>query len=135
MSAMDTQTYTLDFFNNLILDGFDYCVSPDTLNIISKLASEVGAPTYVKTPVFQKKEPRQNASASINSQSSAGFKKRRDNKHMELISDEQWNTQFKSTVIERKTGIDSYIETIRSHLNTLTDKNYVDYKNTVIQVI
>ena len=48
--------YSLDDFNNLIFKGFNYTLPDETLKIISELSLEVGSPTYVKTPVFQKKE-------------------------------------------------------------------------------
>jgi hypothetical protein len=121
----------------------------DTVNIISELALEVGAPTYVKTPIFQKSDQRLNPlkdTGSISSNSSGGavsnnannggYKRRKGNKHMES-NDEDWETMrnFQSTKIEQNTGIACDISVIRTYLNKLTDKNYDDLKNKVCEVI
>ena len=49
----DTLKYTLNDFNNIIFNGFNYELPTDVLNMISELALEVGSPNYVKTPVFK----------------------------------------------------------------------------------
>jgi hypothetical protein len=55
--AIFQNRYTLNDFNNIINTGFNYNLPDATLKLISSLASEVGAPNYVKTPTFQKKDP------------------------------------------------------------------------------
>ena len=84
--------YSLDDFNNLIFKGFNYTLPDETLKIISELSLEVGSPTYVKTPVFQKKE---NPIKSDNN----GLKKKKG-KNVE-ISDSDWDTirTFQATKI------------------------------------
>jgi hypothetical protein len=37
--------------------------------------------------------------------------------------------------LEDKVGIDATIDTIRSHLNKMTDKNYIDMRNKIIDII
>ena len=44
--------YTIQDFSDISHDGFDYTIADATLDIISALASQVGAPDYVKTPNF-----------------------------------------------------------------------------------
>lgn len=44
--------YTIQDFNDISQDGFDFTISEETLDIISALASQVGAPDYVRTPNF-----------------------------------------------------------------------------------
>lgn len=44
--------YSLEDFNNIYSDGFDYNISDETHDIIAALASQVGAPDYVRTPNF-----------------------------------------------------------------------------------
>lgn len=44
--------YTIQDFHDISNDGFDYTLSEATLDIISALASQVGAPDYVRTPNF-----------------------------------------------------------------------------------
>jgi hypothetical protein len=82
--------------------------------LINELASKVGAPTYIKTPVFKKKEVPPAATAS-----------------------ETWEKvrSFKTTKIEQKKGIDSKIDMIRFHLNKITDKNYIDCHNKIVDLL
>ena len=137
-SVTNPMMYNLEFFNNMTFNGFDYKVPSEAVNIISELALEVGAPNYVKTPVFQKRDARTNGLKD--GVAAAGpapvFKKRRGNRNMEA-TDEDWDTgkTFQPTVIEKKTGIGAQIDTIRTYLNKLTDKNYDDYKSKVLDSI
>jgi len=120
--------YSLDDFNNLIFKGFNYTLPDETLKIISELSLEVGSPTYVKTPVFQKKE---NPIKSDNN----GLKKKKG-KNVE-ISDSDWDTirTFQATKIEERVGLDSEIDNIRLQLNKLSDKNYIDIRNKIMEII
>jgi len=46
--------YTLNDFSNISLAGFDFTIPTATLKIINELATQVGSPTYIKTPNFNK---------------------------------------------------------------------------------
>ena len=105
--------YSHQDFKNIIFDGFNFSLPDETIVLINELASKVGAPTYIKTPVFKKKEvPTSNAS-------------------------ETWEKvrSFKTTKIEQKQGIDSKIDMIRFHLNKITDKNYIDCHNKIVDLL
>ena len=105
--------YSHQDFQNIIFDGFQFSLPEETIGLINELASKVGAPTYIKTPVFKKKEaPPANAS-------------------------ETWEKvrSFKTTKIEQKQGIDSKIDMIRFHLNKITDKNYIDCHNKIVDLL
>jgi hypothetical protein len=54
--AAKLNRYTLDVFNNLLFNGFNYELPAETISIISELSLEVGSPDYVKTPIFKKRE-------------------------------------------------------------------------------
>lgn len=54
----DSLKYTLDDFNTMIFNGFNYELPNDILNTISEIALEVGSPNYVKTPIFKKRKIR-----------------------------------------------------------------------------
>lgn len=126
--------YTLDNINNIINNGFDYSLPEDTINIISNLALQVGAPDYVKTPVFNKKE-------AIKEPIQKDNLRRKKNKATEIVNDADWDnirnlgSSFQATRIEEKVGINSQIDTIRSYLNRLTDKNYIDILDKIVGVI
>jgi signal recognition particle GTPase len=140
--------YTLDQFNNITLNGFRFDFPEDTLKIISEIALEVGSPNYVKTPVFQKRVNPMKQETSLQKENDniknpmekeLGYlnKKRRGNKSMEVSNEDDWETlrTFQTTKIEQKVGVDAQIDLIRSHLNKMSDKNYIDTKNKVITVI
>jgi hypothetical protein len=125
--------YSLDEINEIIFKGFNYELPSAILSIISELSLQVGSPDYVKTPVFQKRE---NMTRTENVDRE-GFKKKKGNKHMEVVNDGDWEAlrSFQSTKIEEKVGINAKIDIIRTHLNKLSDKNYIDIRNKIIENI
>lgn len=138
MQEMNTTTilkYTLNDFNNTIFNGFNYELSTDVLNIISELALEVGSPNYVKTPVFKKKDNPMKVEPQVNVINNN--KKKRGNKNMEVFNDGEWDTlrTFQTTKIDEKVGIDAEIDLVRSYLNKMSDKNYMDTTSNIINVI
>ena len=128
--------YHLQDFNNILFDGFDFKLPDETVHLISVLALEVGSPTYIKTPVFKKREggaipPEQGY--NVNSDIRRVNKK----KNVETVHDADWESlrSFHATKLEQKVGIDAKIDAIRSHLNKMSDKNFVDLKNKIIGII
>ena len=132
--------YLLNDFNNLLFTGFNYELPAETIRIISELSLEVGSPDYVKTPIFQKRENPMRAEISADDATASGggggFKKKRGNKNME-ISDGDWETirSFQTTKIEERAGIEGEIDNIRSYLNKITDKNYNDNRDKIMDII
>jgi hypothetical protein len=118
--------YTLEDFNNISFNGFDFKVDETTINLINKLSSQVGSPTYIKTPVFKKQE----------NGVCGDEKKGKYTKDNENINDD-WKAlrNFQTTKIEKKEGIHVQIDLIRSHLNKISNKNYDDFQNKIIGVI
>jgi hypothetical protein len=146
--TVNMKKYTLENFNNITFNGFKFDFPEDTLKIISELALEVGSPNYVKTPVFQKrvnpiktetfynKEKEGEHDFSKNGYDKNSNRRRRNNKSMEILNDD-WETvrTFQTTKIEQKIGLDVQIDLLRSHLNKMTEKNYTDIKNKIIETI
>jgi hypothetical protein len=56
---------------------------------------------------------------------------------MEILNNDEWEKirSFQTTKIEQKVGIDAQIDLLRSNLNKMTDKNYMDIKNKIIDGI
>lgn len=140
--------YTLDDFNNITFNGFKFDFPDDALKIISELALEVGSPNYVKTPVFQKRDPALKNDILSNSKdwdidkdldkkNNFGNRRKRGNKVNEIVSDENWEAlrSFQITKIEEKDGLEGKIDILRSNMNKLSDKNYSDIKNKIIENI
>jgi hypothetical protein len=122
--------YTIQDFNDITFNGFNLSLPEDAIKIISELSLQVGSPNYVKTPVFQKRENplKQTTQPSID--------KRKKGKNIEINQDD-WSAirSFQTTKFDVKEGINAQIDIFRSHLNKLTDKNYIDYRNKIVNEI
>lgn len=131
-----TLRYTLEEIEDIVFKGFDYRISDDVMEKISNLAMQVGSPDYVKTPVFKKRdnpmkvEPESPLAKELP-------KKRRGNKNMESFNEDDWNSvrNFQTTKIEMKSGIDADFDYIRNTINKMTDKNYIEMRNKIIEII
>jgi hypothetical protein len=117
-----TMSYSLDDFHTICANGNNYKLSEDVLSIISKIVSEVGSPSYVKTPVFNKK--------SYMKSDTSDKRRKPVKKEFTTIP-----SAYKSINTDNKTGIALHIDTIRSYLNKLSDKNVADITNKIIELI
>jgi hypothetical protein len=137
--ASVTLRYTLENIEDIIYNGFNYRVSDDVMEKISNLAMQVGSPDYVKTPVFKKRENPMKVETEFASTTTTLLnpKKRRGNKNMEVLNVDDWDSirNFQTTKIETKTGIDADFDSIRAVINKMTDKNYIDNRNKIIEII
>ena len=122
--------YTLQDFNDILSGGFSYDLKDsNVIELISSLANKVGAPTYIKTPVFPKRE-RPNINTTTDQQNQAqdasSIINRRTKNKPSQISDEDWSLirTFQKTEMKKTEGIEKRIDTIRSLLNKLTDSTY-----------
>lgn len=131
-----TMKYTLKEFMNITFDGFNYALPEETITLISELSLEVGSPSYIKTPVFQKRE---NPLKTLASSSLGGMtnKKRKGNKNVEVLNDADWEAlrTFQTTIIEQKVGLDAQIDLIRSNLNKISEKSYIDIRNKIVDLL
>lgn len=130
--------YTLEKINEILYQGFEYKLPEKTLEIISNLSSQVGAPDYIKTPVFNKRENPLKMEPTLNSKiSSVGGNKKRRGKANEIATNEDWEQlrTFQTTKLEEKSGVDNKIDNIRVNLNKMSDKNYIDMRNKIIDII
>jgi hypothetical protein len=140
--AAVTLRYTLEEVEDIVFKGFDYRVPDDVMEKISNLAMQVGSPDYVKTPIFKKRENPMKVDCDATSTptptpSKEYTKKRRGNKNMEVLNNEDWDSirSFQTTKIETKVGIDADFDSIRSMINKMTDKNYSDMRNKIVEII
>jgi hypothetical protein len=129
-----TLKYSLEDFRNIRFEGFNFTLPEDTITLISNLSLEVGSPTYVKTPNFQKQDISKNMAGDslVNKNNN-----RRRNKTRELVNDEDWESvrNFQSTKIEQKEGVEIKINDIKLLLNKLTDKNYAENKDKILAIM
>ena len=141
---MQTMRYTLKDVTDITFNGFDIKLPDETMSIITELALQVGSPTYIRTPNFARRDNTMKAPSSIfASATAAGVtggdfkKKKRGNKSMEVLNDDDWESirTFQATVIEQKVGIDAQIDLIRSSLNKMTEKNYTEHSNKILEIL
>lgn len=123
--------YTIQEFNDILSGGFSYDLKDsNVIELISSLANKVGAPTYIKTPVFPKREKTTGVSGEqIEIQetlSSSLSSNRRPRNKPSQISDEDWGMirTFQKTEMKKTEGVEKRIDAIRSLLNKLTDATY-----------
>jgi len=137
--TVNMKKYTLQEFQTISFNGFKFDFPEDTLKIISELALEVGSPNYVKTPIFQKRQNPMKPELINKDDPSKNFndKKKRNNKSMEIFNNDDWEKlqSFQTTKIEQKVGFDAQIDLLRSNLNKLSDKNYLEIKNKIVDII
>lgn len=128
--------YTLQDAIDIIFNGFEIQIPEETIKFIGELTSQVGSPTYIKTPNFQKKEVVIDGNSNSNSNSIMnGRRKRRGT--MESVKDGDWENlrSFHATKMEQKIGLDVEIDMIRSYLNKMSNKTYEDMKNHITDIL
>jgi len=160
-SPLITAQYTLSDFERIIQNGFEYVVHPDVVALVSKIADQVGAPTYVKTPTFPKNKSVIGSLTNNTSTTSGGggggggsgfhgssWSTDRDSKRTtnssgtrrsdsQQITDEDWESirAFQATELARSQGIESNISVIRSSLNRITSDNYAEMRDAILNEI
>lgn len=153
--------YTIHDINNIISNGFEYKLDDQIVEVISDLTSEVGSPTYIKTPNFQKQNTEnddiktqkyQTKSIYGGGVSSSGgsicgngkhngstkrHKGMSNKQHLDPVKDDDWETirTFSTTKMEQHEGIDIFIDNIRSNLNKMSIKTYDEiYANVTFNI-
>lgn len=131
--------YTIQDFNDILLGGFSYDLNDsNVIELISSLSNKVGAPTYIKTPIFPKREKVNNIeleagqhsevheSRSSSTTTTTTIPNKRTKYKPSQISDEDWSLirTFQKTEMKKTEGIEKRIDEIRSLLNKLTDATY-----------
>ena len=123
--------YDMNDYEEITNAGFICNLTQKTLDIISKLSEQVGAPTYIKTPIFLKKDTRVaglgmglGTAISAIANSGIGFKKNKN--RTSEITDEDWETirQFQTTTKHISEGIQKNMENIRGYLNKMSEATF-----------
>ena len=132
---MQTMRYTLQDFTNITFEGFEIKLPDETMSMITDLAVQVGSPTYIRTPIFSKRE--HNITSSDSNVDNNFKKKKRGNRSNEMVNDDDWESirSFQATEIVQKVGIDAQIDVIRSCLNKMSDKNYNEQSAKIVEVL
>uniref|UniRef100_A0A6C0AZQ4 MIF4G domain-containing protein n=1 Tax=viral metagenome TaxID=1070528 RepID=A0A6C0AZQ4_9ZZZZ len=127
--------YSLNDFVDITFKGFDIALPEATLKIINELSQQVGSPTYVKTPTFQKRE--HTLRSVSENDNSMEMKKKRRHKATEIVNDSDWETirTFQTTKIEQREGVDAHIDTIRFWLNKMSDKTFSEASGQILDIL
>jgi len=108
--------YSLEDFASIAQDGFNFSISSTTHDIIHALAKEVGAPDYVRTPVFSSNRDKPRHS-------------HRNRRRIQEISDEDWEDirTFQSREKHEVSDNEKLIRSLRDMMNRVTRReNIVD---------
>jgi hypothetical protein len=129
--------HSLEDFYSVLKAGFHIELPEETLTKISGIASEVGSPTYVRTPDFTKFSSASSASASTSASAFEDYsilKKKKKFKAHESVTNESWDTirSFEPTKVEVVDGVEA---DIRRKLNMLTDKNLPETEASISELI
>ena len=127
-----TKQYSILDYEEITNAGFICNLSQETLDIISKLSEQVGAPSYIKTPIFLKKETRSiigggsgSGPAGSSGMGNGGSLFKKNKNRPSEITDDDWDAirTFQTTQKHVSEGIQKNMENIRGFLNKITDTN------------
>ena len=104
-----TTIYSETDINAIRTNGFDLTLSQETIDIIASISDQVGAPSYIKTPIFPKS-------------------KTNKKKHIS-------NAPYVSSIINNAEGVDKTISHIRAQLNKLSTTNYDNVRDIISENI
>ena len=127
--------YTLNDVNDIKFSGFNYELPERANKIIQKIAKLVGAPTYVKTPVFKKRMHYNNQSSPQHRHRNEGQERQRrnrGNKQEVSIDDLKQIRNFTVTKITKQEGVDKMISNSRNNLTKLSEQTYDSISDDII---
>ena len=119
-----TTIYGLDDITNIKDYGFQFTLPEKTLGLINRISRMVGAPSYIKTPIFHRNKH------MTSNYKSKDLKRRNNNrkkKNPKPLDDEEWDSirSFEETKMKKiREGIENDIALITKHLNKLTDDTF-----------
>tara|TARA_Y100000591_G_C21853056_1_gene712938 strand:+ start:4376 stop:5308 length:933 start_codon:yes stop_codon:yes gene_type:complete len=119
MSILADCQYTMDDFNKIKEQQIIQELDSYTIKVINKIANKVGAPSYIKTPVF---------------------KKTRHYRKEKYKNPQGWKVEpainFKKTELQKsQTNVEAEFDKIRLLLNKLTSKTYNENLESIIFII
>ena len=114
-----TPVYEISDFEAITWNGFECELPQQMIDLISRIADQVGAPSYVKTPVFPKRDKPEDPDKQ-------GQARKKPRTTSTEITEDDWESirTFQATELKKRQGIDAHLYSIRSDLNKITDKTY-----------
>jgi hypothetical protein len=128
MTNLNLKQYTLQDFNTIIWGGFTYDLKDSgVIELISSLADKVGAPSYIKTPVFPKREKQEkidNNNGTGGSSSSSGSSGSSGNKYDNKDGRQNVLATNSGTVYNNGNNNNSNIRRPRNKPSQITDDDW-----------
>lgn len=123
---MATKQYSLSQYNEILFGNMEYRLPENITKIVEKLSSLLGVSNEL---------PDSSRTKQCDPHREKDFKNKRYGYNKE--KDVEWETlrSFKSTVIEKKEGVEKTISDIRNCLNKISIKNYDTNKAQIISLI
>lgn len=132
---MCNTTYDSKYISQIIEHGFEYQLPEKTLELINRISRMVGAPSYIKTPIFHRTNTNNKHNKKEHDMNKARKNRRKQPKPM---SDAEWNAvrEFEETKMKKiRDGIEKDISLITQQLNKLTNNTYKDCIVDICQVL
>jgi hypothetical protein len=128
--------YSLQEINEISFNGFICVISPEVLGLITELNNKVGNSSYIKTPIFNKRNGITQTKIQSSSKSIVKDRKKKVNL-TEIFNDDDWDllNSFETTKIEQKEGFETLLVSIRSLLNMMTEKTFQDKKDSILNIL
>ena len=116
--------YQLVDFDAIKWNGFEMELPEDVIALVSRIADQVGAPSYVKTPIFPKRDKEKGHQGQSDDAPACAQRKPRST--VSEITEDDWETirRFQATELKKREGIDAHLDSIRSDLNKITDNTF-----------
>ena len=96
MTHIKPKKYSLQEINEIALNRFVCDIPSKTIDIINELSTKVGSPSYIKTPIFNKRNSTRDNFSIKTSSSALSVKKlplKKKNKiTTEIFNDDDWDT-------------------------------------------
>jgi len=133
-----TNKYTLSEIQQIVATGFQFIISPEIVNALNNLAYEVlGETNNLVNNTFNSTDCstfKIKNSLNKNTLSNGNNNRRNKNRRGQNFetNDEEWKTPFQATKLEQRVGIEANINILRTSLNKLTDKKFLEIRETII---
>ena len=121
-----TPVYEISDFEAITWNGFECELPQQMIDLISRIADQVGAPSYVKTPVFPKRDKPEDLDKQGQGHVPGAAARKKPRTTSTEITEDDWESirTFQATELKKRQGIDAHLYSIRSDLNKITDKTY-----------
>jgi hypothetical protein len=128
---MTITQYTLEDYTDIIFANININLTDNVSSVIKKLATQLGVSTAaVMETDLTEKESRLRCGEN-------GLRRQRSFLKKNKVPEENWEKMkpFKSTVIEKKEGIEKSINDVRICLNKISSKNYETQRDCIFELI